>query len=122
MKEYLKGLKIGLGIITPIIIILIATSVFASQIPILNQQNNGFNIPELPKGGKYEITMQDGSNLSCVDLENVLGVPRGTVAQIETSPDGIITVAFNKDYKLNDNQVKSITDIYKKSLKEIKVK
>ena len=122
MKEFMKGLKIGIGIVLPILLLVtLAVTVFA--IPIQEYfVTKSYDIPYLSIGSCYEVVLEDSPNMTCVDIEKELGLKRGDVAQISSDPNGMVVITFTKDLKLKDSDISALSYALDKKVKEVSVK
>lgn len=122
MKEFVKGLKIGTGIILPILLLVVlSVTVFAEPIQQSFTQKT-YNIPVLYKGSYYEVVLGSPQSMTCVDLENELRLKRGDIAQMSTDADGTITITFKKDLILTEEKISMLSTVTGEPVKEILTK
>jgi hypothetical protein len=121
MKDILKGLKIGIGICIPLVILVFASLAIAKPYFEVQQSTQTYNIPKLDNGMGYEVKLGAGSQ-TCVDLENQLGLYRGAIQSISTDEQGNITVNFAKNQQVTDLQMSILEKQSGKPVKEIKTK
>jgi hypothetical protein len=78
-------------------------------------------VPPLTKDTGYVLAIPNGS-MTCVDIEQKLGLQRGDIESIITEPSTGITIRFRKNVLLNSTQVQIATDTIKGLIPSISIK
>lgn len=81
----------------------------------------GVSVPPLTKGMGYQIIIPTKS-VTCIDIENRLGLKRGDVVSITNDLEIGSIILFNKDVALTSTQVQTATDTIKGLIPDITTK
>jgi hypothetical protein len=121
MKDIIKGLKIGIGICIPLVVLVFASLAIARPYIEVQQNQLSYQITQLSKDQAYEIKL-GGSSQTCVDIENKLGLRRGDVQSMSTDEQGNITINFAKNVLINETQVSTLSTNIGKAVNTITAK
>lgn len=79
---------------------------------VVGQTSDLVSVPTLDKGKSYQVVIPN-KGITCIDVENQLGLKRGDVVSITNDQITGVTIQFNKDVALTSTQVKTATDTIK---------
>ena len=102
-------------------IILSVIAIFISLSSNATAQSVSVIVPPLSKDSSYSIIIPRILP-SCVDIENKLGLSRGSVESISDDHEKGIIIKFKKDIALDSLQVQTATDTVKGLVPNIEVK
>ena len=82
---------------------------------------SGIIMPQLPKGSGYELTIPN-NQVTCNDVEDSMGLIRGSVVSITHDPVKGIIILFNKDVTITATQAQIASDTVKGLIPMVKTK
>lgn len=85
-------------------------------------QSSLITVPPLTKGTGYSVVIPNDSNLTCVEMENKIGLQRGDVVSISNDPQTGTTIKFKSGVLLDSTKVQTATDTIKGLIPDIQVK
>lgn len=117
MKHLNKWLMAIAGISLLLNILVVSIGLSGSAIG----QSSLITVPPLTKGTGYSLVIPNG-RVTCVDIENKLGLQRGNVVSISNDPQTGTTIKFKSGVLLDSAKVQTAIDTVKGLIPDIQVK